>query len=339
MARDKLTLDRRAFVAGTGVAVGTASLGGVASAGEDDSSKDEKTDEEKTDEGTPKTIAHRGFAGQYPENTVGAFERAAADGAEMIEIDIMMTADERVVVFHDDKLSSRDGGERGLTDMEGYLWDYTWEELKDAEIQESGETIPTLEQSLEAIPDDVGVNIEFKNPGSTDLYFAQSLSEETLERQKEVWRPMTERALDAASECGNDVLVSSFYEAALATVRETDSEVPVAFLFWDSIEEGLKVTREYDCEAVHPPYNMVKGTPFFNDEYYVDAGTFEEDIDIVQVAHDEGRTVNTWTIGTWYQAEQLADAGVDGLIADYPNLLWSGDDDESGADDENGDGE
>lgn len=337
MSRDRLTLDRRTFVAGTGAAVGTVALSGAASADGSDDSKtddDENHDDEHGD--SPKIIAHRGFAGKYPENTVGAVKRSAKDGADMIEIDIMLTADERVVVFHDDKLSSRDGGERGLTDMEGNLWEYTWEELKDAEVLESGETIPTLEQTLEAIPDDVGVNIEFKHPGATDLYFAQKLSDETLEQQKEKWRPITENALEIASGCGNDILVSSFYEAALAAVREEDPDVPVAFLFWDSIEEGLEITREYDCEAVHPPYNMVKGTPFFNDEYYVDAGTFEEDIDIVAEAHDEGRTVNTWTIQTWYQAEQLAAADVDGLIADYPDLLWSESDDEGKKDEEKG---
>ncbi|SFG05764.1 glycerophosphoryl diester phosphodiesterase [Halopelagius inordinatus] len=327
MSRDRLTLDRRSFVAGTGAAVGTVGLSGAASARGSDADDGKSHDDGHDD--SPTIIAHRGFAGQYPENTVGAFERAAADGAEMIEVDIMLTADERVVVFHDDKLSSRDGGERGLTDMEGNLWDYTWEELKDAEVLESGETIPTLEQSLEAIPDDVGVNLEFKHPGETDLYFATKISEETLEEQKETWRPLTENALEIASDYDNDILVSSFYEAALAAVREEDPDVPIAFLFWDSIEEGLEITREYDCEAVHPPYNMVKGTPFFNDEYYVEADTFETDLDLVAEAHDEDRTVNTWTIGTWYQAEKLAAAGVDGLIADYPNLLWSESDDES----------
>ncbi|MCO8246549.1 glycerophosphodiester phosphodiesterase family protein [Haladaptatus sp. AB643] len=36
---------------------------------------------------------------------------------------------------------------------------------------------------------------------------------------------------------------------------------------------------------------------------------------------DEGREVNVYTFDTWYQAEQLAEAGVDGVIVNYPNLL------------------
>ncbi|MFC6825942.1 glycerophosphodiester phosphodiesterase [Halopelagius fulvigenes] len=328
MSRDKLTLDRRAFVAGTGAAVGTASLGGVASAGGDDSSKEKEKEKkgEKGDDRTPKVIAHRGFAGLYPENTLGAFRRATmCHDADMVEIDIIPASDGTVMVTHDPKMNSRDGGEQGLTEEDGYVWDYTADELNDIEVLESGETIPTLEQSLEVIPDDVAVNIEFKNPGvpEEELEFAKNLSGDALETQKEKWQPITERTLDVASHFENDVLVSSFYEAALATVRDVDSDVPIAFLFWDSIEEGLKITREYDCEAVHPPYNMIKGAPFFNDKYYLEGGSFE-DIDLVQKAHDEGRAVNTWTVTTWYQAEQLAAAGVDGLIADYPNLMWNG---------------
>jgi glycerophosphoryl diester phosphodiesterase len=64
---------------------------------------------------------------------------------------------------------------------------------------------------------------------------------------------------------------------------------------------------------------MVSGTPFYEDQYYV-SGPFA-DVDLVEVAHAEGREVNVYTLATWYQAKELAAAGVDGLIADYPNLL------------------
>lgn len=324
MSRDGHKVGRRSFVAGTGAVIGAASLGGVAGATETNAAASQSDDDEDEE---PDIIAHRGFAGQYPENTVGAVGRATwGHDAEMVEIDIVPSSDGKVVVFHDSQLNERDGGEQGLTDMEGYVWDHTWEELREAEVLQSGETIPSLEQVMDALPDDAGVNLEFKNPGSTDLYFAQKLSEETLEEQMEVWRPMAESALEIAGEYENDVLVSSFYEPALAVTRDIDPDVPIAFLFWDSIETGLEITREYDCEALHPPYNMIQGAPFFGDDYYT-SGPFV-DVDLVSVAHDEGRTVNTWTVGTWYQAERLAETGVDGLIADHPNLLWSGDDED-----------
>ena len=93
----------------------------------------------------------------------------------------------------------------------------------------------------------------------------------------------------------------------IATVRELDREMPVGYLLWDSIERGLDIVREYDCEVVNPPYNMVQGSPFFNDPYYLDDPQFV-DIDLVEVADDEGREVNVYTLDTWYQADRLAEA-------------------------------
>jgi glycerophosphoryl diester phosphodiesterase len=315
-------LNRRQFVVGAGMTAAGSAIGGIGTAAARDEASDDTDDNRTTEHSDPSLIAHRGFAGIYPENTVGAVQLSAERGADMIEIDIMPTAEGDVVVFHDNKLSSRDGGERGLTDTSGVVWETSTEEVLAAEVLESGETVPLLRDVMDAIPTDVGVNIEFKNPGSFDLRFADALCDEELERQKDIWRPFTEDALAIASEYENAILVSSFYEAALATVRDFDPSIPVAFLFWDSIEEGLTVTRRYDCEALHPPYNMIQDTPFFEDEYYT-KGPFA-DIDLVALAHDENRAVNPFTLDTGYQAEQLVAAGVDGLITNYPTLLAFG---------------
>ncbi len=331
---DKPNLERRTVLKGTAAAT----LAGVASGTAGANSHADDTDGAPDgDDGDVALIAHRGFAGLYPENTVGAVRNASRGGAsnaaanrraDMIEIDVLPCGgvphrgeDFEVVVFHDHKLAKRDGGERGLTDAPNqYVWETDCETVQNAEVLESGETVPTLSAVLEAIPPSVGVNIEFKNPGDPDIRFAEKLSGQELEERKDVWRPFTRRVLDVAGQYDNDILVSSFLEAALATVREVDSSVPLGTLFWDSISTGLEITETYDCEAVHPPYNMVMDTPFFNDEYYLEAGSFEE-IDLVERAHEDGRAVNTWTITTWYQAEQLVDAGVDGVIANYPGVL------------------
>lgn len=319
-------LGRRTFVKGTGATVVGAALGNAAVG----SVRADTTDGSGRGD-DPSIIAHRGFAGRYPENTLGAVReasrggrggRAAKQGADMVEIDIVPCADGEVVVFHDSGLAERDGGERGLTDTSGLVWETPCEDVLDAEVLDSGETVPLLTDVMEAIPPNVGVNVEFKNPGSSDLRFAEDLSGEELAKQKDLWRPFTERALDVISRYDNPILVSSFYEAALATVRDAAPDLPIAFLFWDSIEEGLKITREYDAEALHPPYNMIQGTPFFGDEYYT-SGPYA-DIDLVEVAHEEGRAVNVYTLGTWYQAERLVETGVDGIIADYPGLLGFG---------------
>lgn len=337
---------RRAFVSGVGASAAGLAAGVAAAGGRPDEDGEPDDDDEhgegaQPDDGRgrrggrreefPDLIAHRGFAGMYPENTVGAVRRAArgarsprsrSRAAESIEIDVMATADGDVVVFHDDRLAGRDGGERGLTDAEGLVWETDTETVTDAEVLESGETVPLLSTVLDAVPRHIGVNVELKNPGSGDLRFAANLSGADLEAQAAIWRPFVNDVLDVVDEYHNDVLFSSFYEAALATTREA-SDYPVAPLLWDSIEDGLAIAEEYDAEAIHPPYNMVRGTPFYADEYYTE-GSEWSDTDLLAVAHDAGRDVNVYTIGTWYQAERLSAAGVDGLIADYPGLLRFG---------------
>ncbi|MUV50306.1 glycerophosphodiester phosphodiesterase [Haloarcula sp. JP-Z28] len=325
-------IGRRTFVEGTAATLASSGIAGSTAAQESnggESGTDDATDTEgegMTDDTT--LIAHRGFAGVYPENTELAVEAASFGGpgtqtahrrADMVEVDVVPTADGTLVTFHDNGLAERDGGERGLTDTEGLVFETDTDTVTNATVLGTEETVPTLEIVMDAIPPSVAVNLEFKNPGSDDLAFAESLSDQTLSTQRELWRPYTERALDLVSEYDNDILVSSFYEAALATVRDYDDSVPVAFLFWDSIEEGLEVTRRYDCDAMNVPRHMVQGTPFFNDSEYIDSDL--SDIDLVDIAADEDRALNTWTVGTWYQARELVQAGVDGLISDYPTVL------------------
>ena len=141
--RESSMLDRRTFVAGAGAvlgggAVGTARGGDVAP----DTSE------------RPTVVAHRGFGDVYPENTVGAFEFAsegvtddAADRrrADWIELDVRPTREGEIAVFHDENLED-------LTDAAGVIYEQPAETVFSAEVLESGETVPTLRESMEAIP-------------------------------------------------------------------------------------------------------------------------------------------------------------------------------------------
>ncbi|MDY6776804.1 MAG: glycerophosphodiester phosphodiesterase [Candidatus Nanohaloarchaea archaeon] len=276
----------------------------------------------------PDIIAHRGFQGIYPENTVAAVRNATSGEnhpvPDMVEIDVQPCEGGEVVVFHDEELMKH--GDRGLTDKEGETWRTGCDEVLSAEVLRSGETVPRLEEVLEAVPDDVGVNIEFKDVDSEEVQFTwgdgthpglgRSLNAEERERRTEIWSDFVKGVLETASGFENDLLVSSFFEGAIAATRRI-SDVPTAFLFWESIEEGFEVVERHDCEAVHPPIDMIKGV-FFGGEIYTE-GSFD-DIDLVERAHAEGRRVNVWTVDTWFQADRMLESGVDGLIADYPLL-------------------
>jgi glycerophosphoryl diester phosphodiesterase len=347
------TLNRRTFVKGTGAAaIGAAVTSGVGSAESHGASENRTASE--SEEVT--LVAHRGFAGVNPENTVRAVRSAThgwtpqqqrrlmelirsdvksvGDGeitieydeetvellrqvqrndpsemisrqADMVEVDVMPCGTGEIVVFHDDDLSSRDGGTRGLTDASGTVWETDYETVASAEVLESGETVPLLTEVMDAIPPEVGVNLEFKENGNMS------------------WSEFAEKTLGIAAEYDNEVLVSSFAESAIAAVDELSSDVPLAYLFWNDIEAGLDVTDEYDCDAMNVPYNMVQGAPFFSDD--IGFGNVPEggyaDVDLVSAAEERDIELNVWTIQSWYQADQLVNAGVDGLISDFPNVL------------------
>src|SRR5262249_31196147 len=95
-------------------------------------------------------IAHRGSSHAAVENTLPAFERAIADGADFVEFDVQLSADGVPVVFHDAELDR-------LTPLRGPL-----RRRPAAELQEAG--IPTLDQVLEVVHGRIGVMAELKNP-------------------------------------------------------------------------------------------------------------------------------------------------------------------------------
>ncbi len=267
----------------------------------------------------PTVIAHRGFAGVAPENTVGAAV-AAADrpGTATIEVDVRPAVDGTPVVFHDDRLDgTRDG--RPITDAEGLVRETPLEEVCAAEVLESGETVPTLAAVLEAVPSTMGVNVELKSPGRADLRFGEALAEHEREERREAWQPFVERVVDDCDAFRGEVLFSSFCEGALAAVRDVAPEYAAAVLVWGSLPDGLEVARRYDCEAIHPPRNAIAGTAMATEQYAGLSAT-EPEIDVLEVAHDEGRTVNVWTVENWVQFAQLRAAGVDGIVVDYPGL-------------------
>lgn len=110
-------------------------------------------------------IAHRGASADERENTLPAFERAIADGADYVELDVQASADGELVVFHDLNLGR-------LTPLRGPL-----RRRRSAELREVG--IPTLDEVLELARGRIGVMAELKSP---HLYRRHELVRRTVER-------------------------------------------------------------------------------------------------------------------------------------------------------------
>ena len=234
-------------------------------------------------------VAHRGFAGVNPENTVGAV-RAAADRADRVEVDVVACADGTPVVFHDDRLDA-EGGSRGITDGSGVVADCLPGMVTDATVLESGERVPTLARLVEEMA--APLDVELKQFGAPVRRGVLPAADRAAARER--WQPFVDRVRDALD--GRDVRFSSFAEGALAAVRERDATVPLAPLC-RVLDTGRELAARYDAGAIHPSLSAVRA-----------ADSLPTD-----------RTVNVWTIQTWTEARDAVRAGADGLIADYPGL-------------------
>ncbi|MDL5362659.1 glycerophosphodiester phosphodiesterase [Halalkalicoccus sp. NIPERK01] len=241
-------------------------------------------------EGTPSLIAHRGFAGQYPENTVGAI-RAAGKEADWIEIDCRPTADGDLAVFHDHRLDR-------LTARSGLVARTPSEVVFGTEVLESDFSIPRLDRALAAVPQDVGVVLDLKGRFGV-------LS--TGDGPAENW-DWVRSALDTLAGFDHRVLVSTFWEGALAAVSE-GSDVPTAVLFGEDPETGLALARRYGCTAIHPA------------AYLLTDAAVGDRTDLVDRAHESGMRINVWSPATRYEAALLAASDVDGVITDYSDVL------------------
>ena len=103
-------------------------------------------------------IAHRGLWSKDgpPENSLGAFQAAAAAGYGM-ELDVQLSADGEAVVFHDVKLDR-------MTGVEGRVADHTADDLGRMKLAGTEETIPTLAEALAMAGHQALVHIEIKTP-------------------------------------------------------------------------------------------------------------------------------------------------------------------------------
>ena len=109
-------------------------------------------------------VAHRGSSGSAPENTLAAFRQAVKAGVDMIELDVRLTADRHLVVFHDRRLGRTAEGS-------GPIWTKTLAELRDLDAGSwfsrrfRRERIPTLHDVFRTVPRKVGINVEVKTDG------------------------------------------------------------------------------------------------------------------------------------------------------------------------------
>ncbi len=249
----------------------------------------------------PYLIAHRGGSSLAPENTLAAFDAAARLGADAVELDVRLTADGEVVVFHDertDRIAGVPGAIGALSLAQVRDLDAGWHFTPDAgrtyPFRGRGVAVPTLAEVLERHPG-LLVNVEAKDPSPA---LAEALARGVRDADR----------LDS-------VCVGSFDDAQGERLRALLPEA-CHFLPQGAATCHVLAARSGADGAGCPEGWDVADLPLRTDDGFtvVDAVT-------LAYFHARGIPVHVWTVDDPREMEELLALGVDGVMTDRPDVL------------------
>jgi glycerophosphoryl diester phosphodiesterase len=237
----------------------------------------------------PLIIAHRGYREKYPENTLASFGAALDAGVEMIELDVMLSKDRRVVVIHDATLER-------TTDGRGLVSNYTLQELKELDAGSwfhprfAGERLPALDEVLGLVSGRTLVNIEIK----ASAYEAHQ-PPDAIERQ----------VIDLVNlkNVRASVLISSFEWKILQNINRLE-DIPATALLCKHPADGdnVRLCTRLSVFSWHPNCRELK---------------YEQ----VRVMHEAGINVFPYNVDSPEEYQRMIQMNVDGVITSDPVMV------------------
>ena len=231
-------------------------------------------------------IAHRGFSGYYPENTMLAFIKAIEVQCDGIETDVQLTKDGIAVLCHDETVDRTTNGK-------GLIKDYTYEELEklDAGIKKEekfkGYKIPTLDEFLDYVKDkNLLINLELKN----SIMEYPSLEEIVIEK---VYKYNIQ----------HNCIISSFNHYSMARCKHIDKKIKTGLLYDETLYKPEKYIGYVGADTLHPNFH----------------GVYSEDI--VRGIKSKNIPINVYTVNEEEDMINMLRLGVDGIITNYPDKL------------------
>lgn len=271
-------------------------------------------------------IAHRGARAFAPENTLPAVRTAQRLGANAVELDVQMSRDGELVVFHDDSVIRCSDGLHKFPDRTDYsVSAFTWEELSLLDVgtwyvHELAKPRSARQRYLQDLTaEEVEQGIP---PGDADEYESGSvriprlrdalavahecqlavvLDVKTIPRRRPTIAGKTvalirELGLEPAT------MISSFDHVLLADVRQSDATIATGVLTSERLYRVREYVQTLDADAFHPAIDVI-------------------DADAIGELTRAGLLVNVWTENSAPRIPALIDAGVTGIFTDYPNRL------------------
>ncbi|MFY0517006.1 glycerophosphodiester phosphodiesterase [Lysinibacillus sp. UGB7] len=288
----------------TNIALAIAAASAAAWAGSKAISKPQQREEKQALQyDRPIIIAHRGGAHLAPEHTVLAFEKSAQLGVDGFEIDIRLTKDEEIIVFHDATVERTTDGyglvaDMTLAEINALNHGYHFEDLQGGNPYRDVKTdVVTLRELLESYPNML-VNIDIKDAPDT---YEGSLMPSKL------WRLIEELSAE------NRVIVTSLYGEQIdrfnlyaqnqVALGAGESDVRKAFTAFSS-QFGHLYHPKVDVFQLPPKSGVVT----------LDSPKF------IQFLNNLNIPVHYWTINDETTMNKLIHNGAKGIITDRPDI-------------------
>ncbi|EKD71951.1 MAG: Glycerophosphoryl diester esterase [uncultured bacterium] len=235
----------------------------------------------------PPVIGHRGACGYAPENTLASFTKAAQLGIKWVEFDVMLTADGKPVIFHDETLDR-------TTNATGNLGQFTFDYLSSLDAgawfdtRFAGEKIPSLVTVLEWMKETgVSANVEIKPlPGQDRITVANAVKD----------------IVEFFPQPSPSILFSSFSVDSLYYLREQLPTCYMGLLIHEWLPNWLQIVRELNCISVHVNEDII---------------TRETALKIKSME----KFLLCYTVNDPARANELYTWGVDAVFSDVPDKI------------------
>jgi glycerophosphoryl diester phosphodiesterase len=238
----------------------------------------------------PRIIGHRGAKGLAPENTLAGFEKAAALGVRWVEFDVRLTADNQIILMHDDDLDRTTNGK-------GPVAQTTLEEIRKLDAGRwfsadyTGETVPTLDEAMAALAErGMGANVEIKPCKGREADTGAAVANALAGRWMRGPQPP---------------FVSSFSKASLAAARDAAPQVPRALLTIVYLPGWAAKMEQLGCANFH----------------VLDRQITERRVRQIRQA---GYRPLAFTVDDAARAKDLLSWGVESIISSYPDRMPRG---------------
>jgi glycerophosphoryl diester phosphodiesterase len=230
---------------------------------------------------------HRGAKGHAPENTLAGMKKAVELGARWVEFDVKLTADDELVLFHDDTVNRTSNGKGPVADM-------TLSDIRKLDAGRwfssdfTGEPIPTLAEAMDYLgTKGIGANVEVKAcPGRE------------AETGAAAARALAGRWFGGPA----PILISSFSADSLTAARQAAQQIPRGYLTLKFSNDWSARMRELGCATFH-----------VLDRRLTEAR--------VRAIREAGYRVLAYTVNDPARARDLLSWGLESVITDYPDRI------------------